>query len=250
MEFLTLWLCHIMSSDFLFFQMLSLQPLLSFRLSCRTKSWKLLSWGLLNWKALQKWAVLVKSRFGKLFIPDRVRVRDSGCLLRPVWVRGEWREKHWGTINKLGTLIGPTTDQKHAVSDMESYGKQEPRKKNTNNRTERRHKVNDTVVCIIGGPLETEVRKERFSPSLKSKHTKRADSPGNKQACNLMVCFRSKTKWSFPLIQIPRKGAVMTQIWLYFRCSGWQRQKSIEILSSLWPLSLLPRPSPWWRPRV
>lgn len=95
----------------------------------------------------------------------------------------------------LGTLIGPTTDQKHAVSEVESYGKQEPRrKKNTNSRTERRHKVNDTVVCIIGGPLETEVRKERFTPSLKSKHIKRADSTGNKQACNLMVCFRSNMK--------------------------------------------------------
>lgn len=145
MEFLTLWLCHIMSSDFLFFQMLLLQTLLSFRLSCRTKSWKLLSWGLLNWKALQKLAVLVKSRFGKLFIPDRVRIRDSGCLLHPVWVRGEWREKHWGTINKLGTLIGPTTDQKHAVSDMESYGKQEPRKKNKTQTTEQRE---DTKLMI------------------------------------------------------------------------------------------------------
>lgn len=31
----------------------------------------------------------------------------------------------------LGTLIGPTTDQKHAVSEVESYGKQEPRRKKT-----------------------------------------------------------------------------------------------------------------------
>lgn len=149
---------------------------MSIRLSCRTKSWKVLSWGNLNWKALQKLAVLVKSRFGKFFIPDRARLRDSGCLLHPVWVRGEGRKKHWGTVNKHWAhwLGQPQIRNMPFLTWRATESKnQKKTKKHTNSRTERRHKVNDTVVCIIGGPLETEVRKERFNPSLKSKHTKR-----------------------------------------------------------------------------